>query len=290
MARRKVIWHIGPADPGNAFLADALDARADELATLGVCVPGGAWHEIEDKIWRHKGVSILSTPDIVRADAEKIALRLVGLRDLEVHLVLLTRDLPSQVYASWQAGLQHGSSTPLKKYAARVLDPDRDHWQAEDFWAGHDLSAILPTWTRAFHADRVHVVATPTDPDGIWTSLLDVAGLEGVTRPDTFVPPTLRADLDPDRVLDISTRWSKLIADRGFDLRGSLIAASAGAGAQESAGRGAQVEALAGLLTESTAEIDRLRTEVGLLRAENERLDGKRRKHKARVAELTAAR
>jgi len=288
MTRRKVIWHIGPADPGTSFLAEALDARASELASLGVAVPKGAWHEIEDQIWRHKGVSVLSTPEISRADADKIALRLVGLRDLEVHLVLLARDLPTQVYAAWQDSLQHGSNTPLKRYAGRILDPAREHWQAEDFWAGHDLSTILPVFTRAFHADRVHVVATVADADGIWEAFLDVAGISGITRPDVYTPPALKAELDTDRVLDITTAWAKLIADRGFDLRGSLLSANAAAAAEEGAGRKAQVEALAGLLTESNAEIERLRTEVARLRAENERLDSKRLKHKRRVERLRA--
>ncbi|RNL77730.1 cell division protein ZapB [Nocardioides marmorisolisilvae] len=292
MARRKVIWHIGPADPGTSFLAEALDARASELASLGIAVPTGAWHEVEDKIWRHKGVSILSTPDIARADADKIALRLVGLRDLEVHLVLLARDLPTQVYAAWQDALQHGSSTPLKKYVTRVLDPARDHWQAEDFWAGHDLATILPAFTRAFHADRVHVIATDADADGVWNAFLDVAGITDIERPEVYTPPALKAELDPERVLDITTAWAKLIADRGFDLRGSLISASTTAAAAESAGKKEQLEALAEVLTEATAEIERLRAEVEELRAENERLDSKRLKHKRRVerlrAELTA--
>ena len=292
MARRKVIWHIGPADPGTSFLAEALDARASELASLGVAVPTGAWHEIEDKIWRHKGVSVLSTPDIARADADEIALRLVGLRDLEVHLVLLARDLPTQVYAAWQDALQHGSSTPLEKYVARVLDPAREHWQAEDFWAGHDLATILPAFTRSFHADRVHVIATDADADGVWHAFLEVAGITDIDRPDVYTPPSLKAELDPERVLDITTGWAKLIADRGFDLRGSLISASTTAAAAESAGKQEQLGALAEVLTEATAEIERLRAEVEVLRAENERLDSKRLKHKRRVerlrAELTA--
>ncbi|MFL6024317.1 MAG: hypothetical protein ACJ72O_13345 [Marmoricola sp.] len=289
MTRRKVIWHIGPADPGTSFLAEALDARASELAALGICVPTGAWHEIEDKIWRHKGVSVLSTPDIARADADQIALRLVGLLDLEVHLVLLARDLPTQVYTAWQSSLQHGSSTPLKRYAERVLDPAREHWQAEDFWAGHDLARILPAFTRAFHADRVHVIAAAADAEGTWTGFLDVAGVQGVSLPDVYTPPALRAELDPERVLDITTGWAKLIADRGFDLRGSLIGASAEATtAGEAAGRKEQLEALAGLLTESTSEIERLRSEVAVLQAENERLDSKRLKHKRRVERLRA--
>ena len=292
MARRKVIWHIGPADPGTSFLAAALDARANELAGLGIAVPTGAWHEVEDKIWRHKGVSVLSTPDICRAEADAIALRLVGLRDLEVHLVLLARDLPTQVHAAWQDSLQHGSSTPLRKYASQVLDPARDHPQAQDFWAGHDLAAILPTFTRAFHADRVHVVATASDADGVWDAFCAIAGIDGIERPDVYTPPALRAELDPERVLDITTAWAKLVADRGFDLRGSLISASATAAAAEPAGKRLQLQALAEVLTETRAEVERLRAEVELLRTENERLDAKRLKHKRRVerlrAELTA--
>jgi hypothetical protein len=31
MARRQVIWHIGPDDPGATFLADALEQQREEL-------------------------------------------------------------------------------------------------------------------------------------------------------------------------------------------------------------------------------------------------------------------
>jgi hypothetical protein len=287
MARRRVIWHIGPADPGTDFLASALQAARPALAEHGIAVPSGPWHEIENQIWKHKGTSLLSTPGISRADRAKVSLRLNGLRDLEVHLVVLVRDLPTQVYAGWQAGLQHGSTTSLKKYAARVLDPERGHWQAEEFWHGHDLGRILPLWTRAMHADRVHVVTAPADADGIWERLLDVAGVPAITRPDGFVPVSLSADLAPERVLDITTEWAKLIADKGFDMRGSLITAAAAAPA--AADRGEQLEAVAELLTATTAEVERLRAEVGRLREENARLDRKRRKHKQRVAELSDA-
>lgn len=284
MARRKVIWHIGPADAGTEFLSDALAAARDPLAQRGIGTPAGPWHEIEDQIWAHRGTSLMSTPRISRADQAKVALRLNGLRDLEVHLVLLVRDLPTQVYAAWQSGLQHGSTTPLAGYAARVLDPERRHWQAEEFWAGHDLARILPLWTRAFHPDRVHVVAAPADADGLWDRLLELAGVFDVRRPQTLVPPTLTAELDPGRVLDITTEWAKLVADRGFDLHGSLVAAATTAAP---ATEPRQLEALAELLAATTGELERLSTEMTRLRAENERLDRKRRKHKRKVAELT---
>lgn len=286
MARRTVIWHIGPSDPGTAFLADALQQQSAELATLGVRVPTGQWHEVEDAIWQHKGVSVLSTPAIAGADKEAVALRLAGLRDVDLHLVLLVRDLPTQVYAGWQDAVAHGSTTTLTRYAARVLDPERAHWQAEEFWAGRDLTAILPRWTRAIHADRVHVVAVPADPDRIWTEFLAQAGIGDVSRPPGLVPPALCADLDPTRALEITTAWAKLVADRGFDLRGSLVAAAAGTARFPS--RSDQLEALTELLAATTAEIDRLAADVATLRRENARLDRKRRKHKRRVAELTA--
>ena len=290
MARRQVIWHIGPDDPGVGFLAEALEQQREELAALDIGVPQESatspWHEIEDAIWHHKGLSLLSTPDAARLDKEAVALRLAGLRDVELHLVVLARDLPTQVYAGWQDALQHGSTTSLEKYAARVLDPERSHWQAEEFWAGRDLAAFLPRWTRAIHADRVHVVAAPEHADGIWDAFLAQAGVGGLTRPAGMAVPTLSAELDAGRVLDITTTWAKLVAERGFDLHGSLIAAGLDAG--RVAGRAEQREALAELLTATTAEIERLTGEVASLRRDNARLDRKRRKHKKRVAELSS--
>jgi hypothetical protein len=286
MARRKVIWHIGPADPGTDFLSTALAAARPALDEHGVHVPSGAWHEIENLIWKHKDTSLLSTPGISRADQSKIALRLSGLRDLEVHLVLLVRDLPAQVHAAWQSDLQHGSTTSLSKYADRVLDPERSHWQAEEFWVGRDLARILPLWTRAIHPDRVHVVAAPRDPDEIWAALTARAGVPEISRPEGLVPPSLGAELDPERVLDITTSWAKMIADRGFDMHGSLINASAEA--ITTTDRAEHWEALTSLLTATSTEVKRLSAEVTRLRAENAHLDQKRRKHKRRVSKLTA--
>lgn len=291
MARRTVVWHIGPSDPGTAFIADGLQQHREELAALGIAVPQGPpvgrWHEVEDQIWKHKGLSLLSTPEMARADKETVALRLAGLRDIELHLVVLVRDLPTQVYAGWQDAVRHGSTTSLATYAARVLDPARSHWQAEEFWAGRDLTGFLPRWTRAIHADRVHVVAAPADPDGVWESFLRQAGIGDLARPRAFVASPLAADLDRSRVLDVTTGWAKLVADRGFDLHGSLI--TAGLGPVPVAGREEQFEAVAEMLAASTTEIERLSGEVARLRRENARLDRKRRKHKRRVAALVAA-
>jgi hypothetical protein len=288
MARRTVFWHIGPDDPGTEFLAYALAQRREELAALGVSVPDAGprtpWHEVEAQLWEHKGLSLLSTPGVARVDEAAVELRLAGLRDLELHLVLLVRDLPTQVHAAWQAGLQRGSTTPLATYAARALDAERSHWQAEDFWAGRDLGTLLPRWTRAIHPYRVHVVAAASDPDSLWQAFLRQAGIGDLNRPDGLVPPALRAELDTERALNLTTRWAKLVADRGFDLEGSLIAPSVAPGAFAS--REDQFEAVVDLLTATTGEVARLGAEVTRLRQENARLDRKRRQHKRRLREL----
>ena len=288
MARRTLFWHIGPSDPGTAFLAEALRTQRDELAALDVSLPHGPWHEVEEQVWAHKGLSLLSTPEAARADGDKVALRLAGLRDVEVHLVLLVRDLPAQVFAGWQAAITSGSTTSLSTYAARVLDPARSHWQAEEFWTGRDLLEVLPRWTRAIHADQVHVVATPAGHEKVWDAFLGVAGIGGLPAPDVVVAPTLRASLDPGRVLDITTRWAKLVAERGFDAHGSLIAPSIAR--PVGATQDDQLEAVAELLAATTREVDRLTGEVAALRTENARLDRKRRKHKRRLTALRNSR
>lgn len=284
MARRKLIWHVGPADPGTDFLADALHERSDELAALGVSLPRGSWPEIEEQVWAHKGVSLLSTPGISRAAKEQVELRLAGLRDVELHLVWLVRDLPTQVYAGWQAGIQHGSTTGLDKYAFRVLEPGRSHWQAEEFWTGRDLGALLATWTRASVPDRVHVVGA-TDEAGLWKAFLDIAGLPDLPCATDRIAPPFLAALDRERLLEITEGWTKQVADQGFDLRGSLTDVPARSVVPT---HGQQFDAIVELLADTTAELSTLRREVVSLRAENDRLDRKRRKHKRRAQELAA--
>ena len=72
--------------------------------------------------------------------------------------------LSQQLYGGWLAELRSGRTTGWEKYVDRVLTPTPDHRQAERFWAGHDLPAVLGRWGWTFRADRLHVLAPLTRP------------------------------------------------------------------------------------------------------------------------------
>lgn len=128
----------------------------------------GRWARICDRVWAHRGVSLLSTPDLGVADKDQLRLALDPLIGIEVHLVVSLDTFSSQLYGAWLAELRAGRTTSWQKYAARVLDHatggERSHRQAEAFWAGHELASLLARWGWTFHADRLHVVVDPTRP------------------------------------------------------------------------------------------------------------------------------
>jgi len=344
MARRRIFWHIGPDDLGTGYLAHALDVRREELAEAGVLVPGtpAAWElatvelrqnhqqlgyrrrEVTGQCaalarlgWRHRGVTVLSTPGLAGATADQVALALDGLRGAEIHLVLVVRDLTSQVYAGAQAALEQGATTRPKRYAQRVLT-DPDHSQARAFRAGHDVADILRRWTRTVLPDQVHVIAE-TEPALVWERLMTLVGAEAEFAPDAM-PAAAHADrlatlrevaLGLDDRLDARGRrtalrdwlgrdlltgttattyppvpgaewlatWAEYVTRKGFDMHGEFrVSEDARAQAPVTA-EGSASSALA----DAVVEVARLRAEVADLQALNTRLDRKRRKHKSRL-------
>ena len=205
MSRRTLIWHIGLPQAARPVLPATLDHHAEALAAAGLPVAAdagdaayathellrthrdadlrrrdveGRWARICDRVWAHRGVSLLSTPDLGAADKDQLRLALDPLIGVEVHLVVTLDTFSAQLYGAWLAELRAGRSTSWEKYAARVLahasGGDRTHSQAERFWAGHELASLLARWGWTFHADRLHVVADP-DPAAQWEAFLEIA-------------------------------------------------------------------------------------------------------------------
>jgi hypothetical protein len=343
MARRKLIWHIGLAQAPRPVVEANLQAHRAALEEAGVCVAAssdegrlathellrthraaglaraeveGRWARICDRVWAHKGVSLLSTPDLCAADKDQIRLALDPLIGLEVHLVVTLDSFSQQLYGAWLAELRAGRTTGWDKYVARVVAEPREHRQADQFWAGHELASILARWGWTFHADRVHVVAH-AGAASHWTEVLAVAGvqadlpavippyadpagvavlrkvnrqLEGplgggsldlLTSPDherAAMPVVRTTPLEP-----LVRRWESTLTSVGHDVRGSLAMLTEDGEATALPGPRDQLGVAVDALADALAENARLRTLVAGLEADRDRLDRKRRKWKTRA-------
>ncbi len=343
MARRKLIWHIGLAQAPRPVVGANLQAHRESLESAGVSVAAstdearlathellrnhrgaglsraeveGQWARICDRVWSHKGVSLLSTPDLCAADKDQIRLALDPLIGLEVHLVVTLDSFSQQLYGAWLAELRTGRTTGWDKYVGRVLAEPREHRQADQFWAGHELASILARWGWTFHADRLHVVAQ-ADAGSHWTELLAVAGVESELPP--VIPPyadpagvavlrkvnrqlegplgggSLHLLTSPDHeraampvvrttALDpLVERWESTLSSLGHDVRGSLAMLTETGDATDLPGPRDQLGVAVDALADALAENARLRTRVTELESDRDRLDRKRRKWKTRA-------
>lgn len=202
MARRRLVWHLGLPQAARPVVPATLEHHADALVAAGVHVAAtreeadlathdllrthrgaglsrrdveGRWARLCDGIWAHRGTSVLSTPDLALADKDQLRLALDPLIGVEVHLVLTLDSFSAQLYGGWLAALRRGAGTGWEKYAARVLDHatggPREHRQAEEYWAGHELGSLVARWAWTLHHDRVHVVAE-RDPARQWAAVV----------------------------------------------------------------------------------------------------------------------
>jgi len=351
MSKRKLIWHVGVAHAARPVVPANLAAHVESLEAAGAQVAAtadearlathellrthktaglsrreveGRWARICERVWRHKGVSLLSTPDLCIADKDQIRLALDPLIGIEVHLVVTAESYSQQLYGGWLAELRAGRATGWEKYTARVLaqppgHQPPEHDQAERFWAGHDLEALLSRWGWTFRAERLHVVASP-DVSEHWQQFLDVAGLPS-TDP-TILPPyadpagvavlrrvnrQLEAPLVPGSVglltgvdseqsampvvptpplLPLVDRWADTLG--AHDLRGNLSTLVDQAAAQPLPTAEDQLGAAVDALADSLAENSRLSTLVTSLERDRDRLDRKRRKWKRRLKKAEA--
>lgn len=348
MARRKLIWHLGLPDPARPVLPATLDTHREPLAGLGVQVAAdaaeaeravhelrhthreaglrrkdvqGTWSRIADRVWSHRGTSVVSTPGLCAAEGEWLRLALDPLIGVEVHLVLTAEPLADQVYGAWVADLLRGGRTGLRKHAGRVVraagSPGADDG---GFWAGHDLAAVAARWGWTFHADRVHVVAGA--PEEHWAAVADLLGADPTALPpvvapyvdpaaaavlrevnrraeEPVAPAERRALLDGDDgeaegaaprsgrdlapLAPVVEGWSKALAEAGHDVRGDLGALLATQAAEPLPGARVRLQVAAQVLAEALAERGSLRERVAELEAEVATLDRKRRTWKRRA-------
>ena len=343
MGRRTAYLHIGLAHAGGDFLAAALTEHADALHHRGVRVPAttaeqmhraaieirrdhratglprreveGTWAGICRQARKGKRDVLLSGEHLAACTPPQIDLLLDTLPGFDVQLVVTASDPGSQVLASWAAAVDAGKTVSFARYARRVMDAAGEHDQAQRFWAGQDLAAVLARWTTAIGSpDRVHVVVTDREADdprtSVWAAVGRIVGFDPAELPlgaapsvRPYVPesvllatPAHPAALPAELVaelVEVGDGWRKQLADGGYDVHGDsalLLPAAAAPDGMLPDGvplddrLSTATEALANLLVEVT----RLREQCRTLEQRNATLERKRKKLKLRLASAEA--
>jgi hypothetical protein len=164
----------------------------------------------------------------------------------------------------------------------------------------YDLASVLDRWSAAVRSpDRVHVVAVdPDSPEEAWNALGSIVGLDtrALELPATPVPATDPAALrllaesagdlaSYDDLASVPEEWAKLVADRGYDMRGDVAALRPAVHAEGSSDQH-RLDTVADALTETVAELVRLRTRAGELEQRNAKLERKRLSLKRKLARV----
>lgn len=227
----------------------------------------GSWAALCRRAIKNKDTVVLGHPLLAGCTSDEIALLVDQLPGCAVHVVVTVGPPDPRV----------------------ALFPDE-----------YDLGSVLDRWSAAVRSpDRVHVIAVDPDrPEPAWHTLGALLGVDTLSLelPATPVPATDPAALrllaesagDLATYADLASvpeEWAKLVADRGYDLRGDLAGLAAAAPAPGSAAQH-QLDTVADALNETVAEVVRLRTRAAELEQRNAKLERKKLSLKRRLASL----
>lgn len=309
MAKRTAYLHVGLPHSGGDRLDAALQEHAGALAAAAVTVPSASADEMfraavelrrEHKAWglRRKDVEGVWSAVCRRAQQARGTVvvghsLLAGATEAEIDL--LVDRLPGFAV--------HVVVTVAAPDARVSVFPD-----------DHDLSEVLRRWDRAVCSpDRLHVVVCDAlDPAAAWARLgvlvgFDAAGLalpaatpgEVDTRALRLIAESTDSLAGRADLVAVVEEWAKVVADAGYDVRGDLGALAAtdpGAGATGMVGAGPatgsedlRIALLADALSDSLAEVTRLRERTRELQHDRDKLALKKRRLKHRLAAVTGS-
>lgn len=210
---RRVYLHVGVPNSGTAFLQAALASNRKALGEAGLLYPAGGgeeqmlraaldvrgnhkawarkrsdvegtWDRLCRKARRHEGTTVIGHELLAGAAPRQIAGARSMLAGLDVHVVVTASDLGQQITAQWQDGVENGRTAGFETFASRIVSDNREHEDAQRFWAAHDIPDVLSRWTSRLPAENVHVVcpSPPADTGQLWRRFADVIGFD----PDVF--------------------------------------------------------------------------------------------------------
>jgi hypothetical protein len=205
---RRVFLHVGTMKSGTSYLRSLWWQNQRALAARGLLLPGRgksdhfhaacqvarrqevlerqtpdearAWESLLEQTAATDGDALIGQDHFSRATPEQAAdaLRRLGEVSEEVHVLLTARDLGRQLGSAWQQDVKEGSPETLAAFWERADAEGADG----DFWAHHDVPAILERWSQGLPDEQVHLVVLPvpgTAPhEWLWHRVCEVTGID----------------------------------------------------------------------------------------------------------------
>lgn len=188
--RAEIYLHIGLAKTGTSHLQQVLWLSREQLADVGVLVPGETRHSQTLAVWdlmgrRLRGPDqpevvgswtrlvkaatgwsgshvVISEEFLANARPGQVRRAVRAFAPARVHVVVTARDLGQVIGSAWQQELSKGRTWSWGEFVAAVRDPERGPPTAGvAFWLRHDLLRALDAWEVAVPRERIHLVTVP---------------------------------------------------------------------------------------------------------------------------------
>jgi hypothetical protein len=205
-APRRVFLHVGSPKTGTTYLQNILWAQKQVAAEQGLLLPlerfadhylatldvrgqasrrvhppraQGIWQRLVAEAVDWSGDVLVSHELFAAATAEQAEAAVRSFPgDVEVHVVLTTRDLVRQMSAEWQEHVKHRSVQTFGEFVAAVrADTRRESW----FWRVQDFAGVAERWGSTLPPAQVHVVTVPppgAPPETLWSRYATLLGLD----------------------------------------------------------------------------------------------------------------
>jgi len=247
----RVFLHVGLPKTGTTYLQDCLWNNKQELAELGVLLPGRhrrrhllasldlrddpklarragdvdtPWQDLVDEAADWESDVVISHEFFASAAPEHVKRGVDSFPGAEFHVIVTARAMVGLGVSRWQEWVKNGGQLGIDSYPPRSDYDPTDEWG----WGSFDLADILNRWGSVVPHERVHVLPMASggaDPRDLWLRFLSVLGLggDGLDAPERKANRSLGlVEVELLRRVNAQLTGFSSAADRGNWIRGYL--------------------------------------------------------------------
>lgn len=122
----------------------------------------GTWDQLLRRVRGAQGEHGIISHELLAGSSPTVIERIRrDTADLELHLVVTSRDPVRQAVAYWQEEVKNGRSWSFADFEETLGRPTNAHKPGSGFWRSQDLAGVLARWSAIVPPERVHVVTVP---------------------------------------------------------------------------------------------------------------------------------